>query len=36
MVNLKYYIDTDWFKIGRYGEPHVKKVNIGLISKMIS
>ena len=33
MVDLKYYLDSDWFKIGRYGEKHVKYINIGLLGK---
>lgn len=31
MVEIKYYLDNDWFKIGRYGEKHVKNVNTGLM-----
>lgn len=32
MSDFKYYINSDFFKIGRFGEKHVKRVNIGLLS----
>jgi hypothetical protein len=31
MAKLSYYIDNDWFKIGRYGEKHVRNINIALL-----
>ncbi len=33
MVDLSYYINNDWFKIGRFGEKHVKYINYGLLGK---
>lgn len=33
MIDFKYYINNDWFKCGRFGEKHVKNINIGLLSK---
>lgn len=32
MVDFKYFINTDHFKIGHYGDKHVKRLNIALIS----
>jgi hypothetical protein len=31
MVDFKYYINQDWFKAGRFGEKHVKQINIALL-----
>ena len=31
MIDLSYYVNNDWFKIGRFGEKHVKNINIGLV-----
>jgi hypothetical protein len=30
MVDFKYYINADHFKIGHYGDKHVKRINIAL------
>jgi hypothetical protein len=35
MNQVKHYLNTDYFKIGRYGDKHVKYVNIGLLGKVI-
>lgn len=35
MENIKYYINNDWFKIGRFGEKHVRYINTGLLSNII-
>lgn len=34
MPQFSYYIDNDWFKIGRYGEKHVRYINIGLLGNL--
>lgn len=31
MVDFQYYINNDFFKIGRFGEKHVKQVNMGIL-----
>lgn len=31
MIDYLFYINNDWFKIGRFGEKHVKNINIGLL-----
>ena len=33
MVELKYYINKDWFSAGHFGDIHVKRINIGLLGK---
>ncbi len=35
MVDFKYYINNDWFKAGRFGEKHVKFINIALLGNHI-
>lgn len=31
MVDFKYWINKDYFKIGRFGDKHVKNINIGIL-----
>ena len=33
MVDFQYYLNNDWFKIGRFGEKQVKYINIALLGK---
>ena len=33
MVDFKYYLNSDFFKIIRFGEKHVKQINIGIFGK---
>ncbi len=33
MVDFKYWINNDYFKIGRFGDKHVKNINIALFCK---
>ena len=35
MVQFAYYLNNDWFKIGGFGEKHVKLINSGLLGIII-